>query len=75
MITFFAAGHSSELALLFNVAPYMKSPLYAQLSEEKIVSSGQTMKKVWGDFAKTGTIQTPTNRSILDIKSSSQTKR
>ncbi|MCE4971461.1 carboxylesterase family protein [Staphylococcus chromogenes] len=72
---FFAAGHSSELALLFDVAPYMKSPLYAQLSEEKIVSSGQTMKKVWGDFAKTGTIQISTNRNILDIKSSSQTKR
>ena len=71
---FFAAGHCSELGLLFDSKSYMNSPLYAQLSKETITLAGQTMKRVWGEFARTGTIQFPQNNNVLNIKPFSQTK-
>ncbi|UEX90796.1 carboxylesterase family protein [Staphylococcus ratti] len=66
---FFSAGHSSELALLFNTEPYMKSPLFTLLSEETIETAGRTMKKIWGSFARSGHIEQQQYGEIIEILS------
>ncbi|ALN76874.1 MULTISPECIES: carboxylesterase family protein [Staphylococcus] len=62
---FFAAGHSSELALLFDSEPYMKSPLFALLPKERIEKAGQIMKKLWGDFARNGKVETSQPKEVI----------
>lgn len=64
---FFAAGHCSELGLLFDSKPYLRSPLFALLPQERIDNAGKIMKKVWGDFARHGKIEITQPKEVITI--------
>eukprot|EP00833_Pecoramyces_ruminatium_P017640 jgi/Orpsp1_1/1191672/evm.model.d7180000087682.1 len=52
--SFIGASHTSELLLLFGGKPCVGRDMALGYSEEELIEIGKPIRKIWGDFAKTG---------------------
>ncbi|ORX69824.1 alpha/beta-hydrolase [Anaeromyces robustus] len=65
---FNGAGHTLELLGLFGGKAYIGRDIAMGLSEKELYDKGQPLRKIWGDFAKTGRITQNKIEGMIDIE-------
>jgi len=64
----FGASHAVEMSLLFGAGNYAGSPLLLGKTAGEIDGIGRQVRKVWADFAKTGSIGATEINGVLKIR-------